>query len=393
MVHYWVAVTTALIGLFVGASAVWAAWVSENKRHRAQVAFSIDEIDPRTLSLISALPGVVIILSEDDTTIHADAAAYALGLLRGSKVTVPELREIVGQVRESGMIVLREIRVLRGRGTTNQHLTVEVRVAPVGAGKVLVLAQDVSAAERMEEVRRDFTANVSHELKTPVGAIALLAETIEQSADDTEAVRHFAGRMMKESARLNALITDIIELSRLQTPGALSEPDLVEAAEIADEAAESQRTAAGAKDIAITTQGEVGLKVWGDADLLTTAVRNLVENAVRYSPSGTEIKVACRRQGDDVMITVSDQGIGIPAEAQRHIFERFYRVNPGRSRQASGTGLGLSIVKHIAADHGGTIAVSSQPGVGFTFTLNITLVQRNCSALVCPEAAPSVKVG
>jgi len=221
-------------------------------------------------------------------------------------------------------------------------------------------------------MRRDFVANVSHELKTPVGAICLLAETVEGAVDDPRIVRDYIGRIRKESTRLETLVQEIIELSRLQEGDALVEPDDVDLDAVVAEALDRVRTEAEAEEVVLVAGGTRGLHVRGDAALITTAVRNLLDNAIRYSDPRTRVSVGLSVDADDaelVRIAVVDQGIGIAKEAQGRVFERFYRVDKARSRATGGTGLGLSIVKHVAADHGGTVELWSTPGRGSTFTL------------------------
>ena len=270
----------------------------------------------------------------------------------------------------------------------------QVRVAPLGSLHVLVLVEDRTEARRVEEVRRDFVVNVSHELKTPVGAISLLAETVEAAADDPEAVRRFAGRMQREADRLAALVQEIIDLSRLQTSSALAEPELVDVDQVVAEAVDRARLAADGKRIALDVAPATGVKVYGDHALLVTALRNLVDNAVRYSDEGTRVGIGLSRKDDLVEIAVADQGIGIPEAEQDRVFERFYRVDPARSRTTGGTGLGLSIVKHVAANHGGEVTVWSQPHSGSTFTLRCLSALRprpTATARGPPVARPSTR--
>jgi two-component system, OmpR family, sensor histidine kinase SenX3 len=246
-----------------------------------------------------------------------------------------------------------------------------VRVAPIAVSHVLILAEDHTHARRVEEIRRDFVANVSHELKTPVGGISLLAEAVLGAKDDPEAVERFAQRILVESSRLTRLVQEIVDLSRLQVADTLHEPELVDVGSVVAEAVDRVRVAAEARDIELTLASEDGLRVFGDAELLTTAVGNLVTNAVNYSEAGTRVGIGARRVEDSVEVTVTDQGQGIPAAEQERIFERFYRVDAARSRATGGTGLGLAIVKHVCANHGGRVSVWSQEGRGSTFTMTL----------------------
>lgn len=268
-----------------------------------------------------------------------------------------------------------EVNVSRGgSGRSDADLLLGVRVAPMPGGLVVVLADDLTDARRVEAIRRDFVANVSHELKTPIGAVSLLAEAVEEAADDPEAVRRFAARMGIESTRLADLVSQIIDLSRLQATDPMGRADTVEIDDVLIEAVDRCRVDAEEREVTITVAGEAGLQVMGDQQQLTTAIGNLVENALVYSDPGARVVVNARRQvrdDDYVAITVSDNGIGIPTDQLERIFERFYRVDYARSRANGGSGLGLSIVKHIAAVHHGDVAVWSQLGQGSTFTLRL----------------------
>ena len=236
---------------------------------------------------------------------------------------------------------------------------------------VVLFADDDSEQVRMEATRRDFVANVSHELKTPVGAMGLLAEALLESADDPESVRHFGERVLSESVRLGKMVTELIALSRLQ--GAEKLPDLgaVSVDEVVDEALQRCKISAEAAGIAVTTDHNSGYEVLGDRALLVTALSNLVQNAIAYSPKGTPVSVSRSIRGDNVAISVTDRGEGIAKADQERVFERFFRVDKARARATGGTGLGLAIVKHVAANHNGSIDLWSKPGTGSTFTLQI----------------------
>jgi len=236
---------------------------------------------------------------------------------------------------------------------------------------VVIYVFDDSEVARMEATRRDFVANVSHELKTPVGAMGLLAEALLESADDPDTVRRFGEKMHFESQRLANMVTELIELSRLQGAERLPELEAVDVDTVVAEALSRSKVAADNSDITIATDTPSGLTVLGDQGLLVTALANLVSNAIAYSPPGSPVSISRRRRSDNVEIAVTDRGIGIAREHQERVFERFFRVDKARSRATGGTGLGLAIVKHIAANHNGTIRLWSQPGTGSTFTLSI----------------------
>jgi two-component system sensor histidine kinase SenX3 len=235
----------------------------------------------------------------------------------------------------------------------------------------VVYVDDQSEHARMEATRRDFVANVSHELKTPVGAMGVLAEALMASTDDPATVRRFSEMMMTESNRLADMVGELIELSRLQGAEPLPDLDAVDVDSVVTEALSRYKVAADNFDIAITTDAPTGYRVLGDQPLLVTAIANLVSNAIAYSPKGSAVSISRRRRGDHVEIAVTDRGIGIARDDQERVFERFFRVDTARSRATGGTGLGLAIVKHVAANHNGSIRLWSQPGTGSTFTLSI----------------------
>ncbi|AWK71499.1 two-component sensor histidine kinase [Rhodococcus oxybenzonivorans] len=236
---------------------------------------------------------------------------------------------------------------------------------------VVLFADDDSEQVRMEATRRDFVANVSHELKTPVGAMGLLAEALLESADDPESVRHFGERVLHESVRLGKMVTELIALSRLQGAEKLPDLEAVSVDEVVDEALQRCKISAEAAGISVTTDHPSGFEVLGDRALLVTALTNLVQNAIAYSPKRTPVSVSRSMRGANVAISVTDRGEGIAKADQERVFERFFRVDKARARATGGTGLGLAIVKHVAANHNGSIELWSKPGTGSTFTLQI----------------------
>ncbi|QTE29804.1 two-component sensor histidine kinase [Pengzhenrongella sicca] len=362
-------VTAGLLGLLVGLAASFAFRYSERAQHRIP-ARPEPELDEGLVRVLSVLRSAVVVLGVDDRVLRASAPAYAFGVVRDGAIADPSILRLIAEVRRTGEIRDEELELPRGpvgRGT----LMVQVRIARVSPTLLLLLAEDRTEARRLEAIRRDFVVNVSHELKTPVGALALLAETVEAAADDPVAVRRFAGRMQKESTRLSALVHEIIELSRLQVHGGVGALALVDIDAVVAEAVDRARTTAAAKLISIDAGGDSGAQVYGGHAMLVTAVRNLLDNAVAYSGPGTHVGVGVRCEGDLVEIAVVDHGIGISPDEQRRVFERFYRVDPARSRDTGGTGLGLSIVKHVVADHGGDVVIWSKPGRGSTFTLRL----------------------
>lgn len=376
----WLVIGVGLLGLFVGASAVLAFRVSEaSQRPASPAAAPMTGVSDDVAALLSALRSTSVLLGPDDEVLRATPDAYSAGLVRAGYLTHPALVDLVARVRRTGTSADEQMLVPRSSVPGSDRLAFEVRIAPLTGGRMLVLAEDRTAERRVEEVRRDFVANVSHELKTPVGAIALLAETAADAADDPDAVRHFAASMHRESTRLSALVQEIIELSRLQAPE--REVDFVHVAldEVISEAVDRVRVEADARQVSIAVGGRNGLYVLGDHALVVTALRNLLDNALRYSPEGTQVSIGVRSTGDIAEIAVVDQGIGLTAEQQERVFERFYRVDHARSRETGGTGLGLSIVKHVAANHGGEVRLWSSAGRGSTFTLRIPLADADAA--------------
>ncbi|KAA0973275.1 two-component sensor histidine kinase [Paeniglutamicibacter gangotriensis] len=324
--------------------------------------------------VLSVIGRAFVILDEVDGVVRANPASYAYGLVRGHTLIHEELRDLARKVRADGVIAEREFELQRGTmGVASMF--VHVRVAPLGEEYILLLADDRTELTRTAAVRNDFVANVSHELKTPVGAISLLAEAIDGAADDEVAVRRFTTRLHKESARLAALVQDIIELSRLQGTDVVLAGEAIDLNEVLAEAVDRNKLPAEEKRIKISMGGSIEAGVLGDRDLLMTALRNLIDNAIRYSPEDTTVGVGLRERDGLIQISVTDQGPGIAPDEQDRIFERFYRIDAARSRHTGGTGLGLSIVKHVVANHGGEITLWSQPGQGSTFTVRLPMLE------------------
>ncbi|MDT7722375.1 MAG: two-component system, OmpR family, sensor histidine kinase SenX3 [Mycobacterium sp.] len=235
----------------------------------------------------------------------------------------------------------------------------------------VVFVYDHSEYTRMEATRRDFVANVSHELKTPVGAMSVLAEALLASPDDPETVRRFSQKVLVEANRLGNMVSELIDLSRLQGAERLPDMGAVDVDSIVAEAISRHKVPADNADITVRTDEASGLQMMGEQALLVTALANLVSNAIAYSPRGSLVSISRRRRGVNVEIAVTDRGIGIARKDQERVFERFFRADKARSRATGGTGLGLAIVKHVAANHNGSIGLWSQLGTGSTFTLSI----------------------
>ena len=355
----------AVLGAVVAGGAVLAWHISDRQQSAAPL---VEEpvVPPEVATVLSVLRSSAVIVDDTDTVVKASAPAYAMGLVRGTRLASDELDKLVHEVRRDGQI--RETELLINRtAAPARHVT--ARVAPLGSRLVLALVEDRTRERQVEAVRRDFVANVSHELKTPVGAIRLLSEAVSDASEDPEAVKRFAERMLIESDRLSRLVQQIIELSRLQAGDPLETPVAVPLDDVIGVAVDTSAIDADSKRIDIVTGGTPGLEVFGSTEQVTAAVANLVANAVSYSAVGSTVLVTTKADEDSVEISVVDQGIGIPPNEIDRIFERFYRVDPARHRSTGGTGLGLSIVKHVAATHGGDVRVWSVEGQGSTFTL------------------------
>ena len=361
------AALAAVIGAIVAGGAV-LAWHISDRQQRTIPEYAQPVVPDGVGTVLSVLRSSAVVVDDSDEVLKASAPAYALGLVRGSKLVSADLADVVRKVRRDGQI--RETELLMARpGVPSRYVT--ARVAPLGSRLVLALVEDRTREKRVEEVRRDFVANVSHELKTPVGAIRLLSDAMQDAADDPEAVRRFADRMFTESERLGKLVQQIIELSRLQADDPLDAPVAVHLDDVISTAVDTSRMDAETKNIQVMVGGTSDLQVFGNEQQVLAAVSNLVSNAVSYSENDSTVLVTTRVDEGSVDISVVDQGIGIPADELDRIFERFYRVDPARHRSTGGTGLGLSIVKHVAATHGGEVRVWSAEGQGSTFTLTL----------------------
>ncbi|AQU67966.1 sensor histidine kinase [Streptomyces niveus] len=372
-----VAAVAAIAGACTGVIAMLAFRWSERDQARPTRSSLHTEagLPPGVDTVLSVLRSSAVVLDESDSVVKASSAAYALGLVRGGKLAVEPMLHMARDTRRDGEIRQVELDLPR-RGTgRGEALAVSARVAPLGSRLVLLLVEDLTEARRIEAVRRDFVANVSHELKTPTGALSLLSEAVMDASDDPEAVTRFAGRMQIEATRLTNLVQELIDLSRVQNDDPLEDAEPVRVEELVAEAIDRSRHAASTKQITMAAGGAADLRVWGNRGQLAAALGNLVENAVNYSPARTRVGIAARRVvapgGDLIEIAVTDQGIGISEKDRERVFERFYRVDPARSRATGGTGLGLAIVKHVAASHGGEVTMWSSEGQGSTFTLRL----------------------
>jgi two-component system sensor histidine kinase SenX3 len=329
---------------------------------------------------LDALPLGLVLCDEAGGVIFRNSQAEHLMVSRyGDAIAAQAVTDVLTDAWSSGM----SERTIDIYGPPRRTLTIRATVIDDGRRSLGVLAiiEDVSERRRLEDIRRDFIANVSHELKTPMGALGLLAETLQYERDPSVAHR-LAERINNEAFRVNRIIEDLLDLSRIEGQGSPTREPIAVSLIVA-EGIERIRTSAEQHDIKITfEEPTTNPVVFGDRRQLTSALHALLENAVVYSPRGDTVEIDVSRvdaghnsEGENVgplvRVAIRDHGVGIPAKDLERIFERFYRVDPGRARETGGTGLGLSIVRHVAQNHGGTILVDSREGEGSTFTLEL----------------------
>ncbi|MFI6868010.1 sensor histidine kinase [Nocardia sp. NPDC050406] len=363
------AVLAAVVGLAVGGLLI--PYVNARQARRAADESGLTMSQVLDLIVLASESGIAVVDEYRDVVL-VNPRAEELGVVR-DRLLDERAWVAVQEVLASGEDVDFDI-------TAKHPMPGRARLAVRGVARplsrdnsnfVVLFADDDSEQARMEATRRDFVANVSHELKTPVGAMSLLAEALLESADDPDSVRHFGERLHGEARRMGKMVTELIALSRLQGAEKLPELEAVPVDTVVAQAIERSKTAAEAAGITVSTDRDSDLEVIGDTTLLVTALSNLVENAIAYSPRGSHVSVSRSLRGGYVNIAVTDRGIGIAKEDQERVFERFFRADKARSRATGGTGLGLAIVKHVAANHNGEVTLWSKLGTGSTFTLRI----------------------
>jgi len=368
----WVTVA-GIVGLALGA-AVGALFTRRRAHGRSAAGSESEMTAPDVLSrAVAAAPIGVVVVGRSREVVLSNQRAADLGLVRerilDDRVWAAAQRAFVTDT-DVEIDLLAPGGVPVGRRGISVHGHVRLLNAEHPRLAVVYL-DDQSEQARMEASRRDFVANVSHELKTPVAALGVLAEALLESADDPESAQRFGRTMYTESQRLSNMIGELIELSRLQGAERLPDLVMVDVDTVVQEAISRHKVAADRADIKVNTDAPTGFQVLGDQQLLVTAVANLISNAIAYSPDASMVSISRRRRRDDIEIAVTDRGIGIAMADQGRVFERFFRVDKARSRSTGGTGLGLAIVKHVAANHNGNIRLWSRPGTGSTFTLSI----------------------
>ena len=371
-----------LIGVAFTAAAVWALRTYRSWRERMS---DDDDAAPSQISTVSQLLNLAVQGSPTGIAIFNRGARVIMSNARAHDMSIVHDRTINPEVWDAAQLAFEDLEThtldldLPRRATGNRIRNVSVVVKPLTLthnSYVIAYCTDESENVRMEAARRDFVANVSHELKTPVGGMSLLAEALLQDPEDADMVEHFGEKLLKESHRMGEMITDLINLSKLQGAEALPEMVPVSIDAVIDEAIERNHVSAENHDIVLTRGATTGVEVMGDRALLVAAVSNLVSNAINYSPNGKQVSISQKVVRENVvLVRVTDRGIGIAPEDQKRVFERFYRVDKARSRSTGGTGLGLAIVKHVVANHGGNIKLWSRPGTGSTFTIELPIYQ------------------
>ncbi|MWV50765.1 two-component sensor histidine kinase [Rathayibacter sp. VKM Ac-2803] len=362
-------VLALVIGLAIGAAMTVVVTVAAQQ---GRIAADVADVGlPEGIgAIIDAIDAPAFVTDPSNNVLKASTRAVSLGLVSQDTLLHPDLVAIVDRVRRFGDDIEQDLE-LSTSPLSEVAVTLVVHATRLGSRFVLVLAEDHTEARRLEAVRRDFVANISHELKTPIGAVGLLAEALDSAADDPAQVRRFAHRLTQESHRLAKITREIIELSRLQSTDVAGTAEVVRVDDIVVAALETTHVMAESHDVTLVKGGMKKAYVAGQEKMLVSALHNLLSNAIQYSPPGSRVGVGVRSTGGVVEIAVTDQGIGIPEEDLDRVFERFYRVDQARSRHTGGTGLGLSIVKHAVQNHGGDVRVWSKPGRGSTFTIRL----------------------
>lgn len=331
------------------------------------------QISPELTTLLSNVDAESIIIGPDDSAIYTSVNVFTFNLIRDNRIQNESLQHLIRAVRRSGNIQEATLELPRGPLGTGTH-DLLVRVIPfTNVGLICILIFDDSEMRRLDSIRRDFVANISHELKTPIGALSILSEAVLGASDDPEAIVRFATRMQTESKRLSDLVQEIINLSRLQDDDPLKNAKMIDLNDILLGAIDQSELNAKARNIELIYGEPTFARIKGDPSQVSMAISNLIENAINYSPEGTRVAIALKVNDGLAEVSVTDQGIGIPEKDLERIFERFYRVDPARSRATGGTGLGLSIVKHVATNHGGDVSVWSVENAGSTFTIRFPI--------------------
>ncbi|MEY8566238.1 ATP-binding protein [Corynebacterium sp.] len=371
-----------LAGLLVGvAVTVIVVVVRRRAEHREEERIRRETQHNRVSTIAQVMhfalessPLGVAVVDQRDDVVYTNRSVHELGVV-DRRHLVPEVYRLAQRVFDDGEP--RDSVLHPGNSAVGPVFSVAVtvrRLTSVDDRFVVVYAADNSESLRMEAARRDFVANVSHELKTPVGAISLLVETMLEAREDPDTVEYFGSKLHAETRRMSTMISELIGLSKLQGAEPLPDARPVSVDRVIDKAVERSRVAAEVENIELVTDAPGGAWLTGDEELLVTAVTNLIANAINYSPDDTPVSISRAVRGQSVVIRVTDRGIGIAPEDQKRVFERFFRADKARSRATGGTGLGLAVVKHTVINHGGNVSLWSQPGTGSTFSLEFPVL-------------------
>ena len=366
----WLVFGAICVGVALGVFIAWFYHYMDKRDKQRQKSVSPALIEG-VRDVVEALEIPVFLVDQSNNVFVSSPSARGMGLVTVDRIRMLELADILEKMRDAQREPLTyELDTARD-SEGDVPLVLTVRVTKFTGKFDLVVVTDKTEIKGLDEMRRDFVANVSHELKTPIGAVSILSDALVEAADDPEQVKKFAEQLAQQASRLGSLTAEIIELSKLQAAGALAQLELIDVDSLIDDSVEQHRIAANAKRVKIAIGGDEGCRIYGDLPRLTIVINNLLSNALQYSPEGTRIGIGVAKKRNWIEIAVTDQGIGMSAEEVDRVFERFYRTDQARSRSTGGTGLGLSIVKHIVANHGGEVKVWSKLNVGSTFTVRL----------------------
>ena len=332
----------------------------------------MNNLNQELVNLIKELPGIVILLNQDKKTLYFSTDAAINGLVRDDEIAVKELEQFILSLKPNFLRANTQINHKSLSSTSQQKL--EIDAVELSNNNILLLIEDLTNSLRIEQIRRDFIANISHELKTPVSALELLAEAIKEAGTDVEVIKRFAEKIPKETKRLASFIQDIIDLTKIQSDDPLDDPEDISVSSIVDESLEVVDSIAAKNRVEINVENNFeDLTVLGDKKQLITALKNLLINAIYHTGDDQLVSLKVDKTTYFVEISVKDSGEGISPEDQLRIFERFYRVDSARTRELGGSGIGLSLVKHICSNHGGRALVESKIGQGAIFTMQLPL--------------------
>ena len=378
-----------LILFLSGAAATAVVVFLISKRSSKELSLAIQN-EPRVNTLntedqleslmdaLNLLPiGVVIVDSKVDRKFRNSVATAMTGVRYVDILVDQAVDEMLEEVKttKSGERIFEVV-----AGTTRFF---KIHGQSMGHQRSIVTVEDITERSRMDTVQTDFVANLSHELKTPIGAVAALADSLNGETE-TEVVRRLAERIVTESHRMSRIVDDLLDLSRVEFGGTEEWTD-VDLGRVLVEVVSTNQHAAMRQGLGLSLTGSAELLVRGDRAQLISVFSNLVDNAIKYSEAGGVVLVESTTQGDEIVVSVTDHGIGIAEGDQRRIFERFYRVDKARSRATGGTGLGLSIVRHIVLEHGGSIDVRSEEGIGSTFLVRLLRVTKKLEESVLDQ--------